>query len=72
MAKDSTLQLELPRINNAVRSQNRTLDEVEKNYIISVLEKTQWRVRGEHGAAQILGLKPTTLDARMKKLEIKR
>jgi len=31
-----------------------------------------WRVRGEAGAAELLGLKPATLDARMKKLKIRR
>ena len=33
---------------------------------------TSWRVSGERGAAKILGLKPTTLEARMKKLGIER
>ncbi len=49
-----------------------TLEEVERAHIIEVLELTHWRIRGEKGAAEILGLKPTTLEARMKKLEIKR
>ena len=72
LTKDSTLYIEKPKMSESGRSQNKTLDEIEKDYIISVLEKTNWRVRGENGAAKILGLKPTTLDARMKKLEIKR
>jgi len=46
------------------------LEEVERNYIIKILEKTNWRISGENGAAQILGLKRTTLEARMKKLGI--
>ena len=49
-----------------------SLEEVEKNHIIEVLEMTGWRVSGERGAAKILGLKPTTLEARMKKLGIER
>lgn len=48
------------------------LDDVEKQHIISVLEKTNWKVSGEKGAAKILGLNPTTLEARMKKMGIKR
>jgi len=48
------------------------LEKVEKGHIIEVLELTDWRVSGEKGAAKILGLKPTTLEARMKKLGIKR
>ncbi|MCZ6869195.1 MAG: hypothetical protein O7G84_06820 [Gammaproteobacteria bacterium] len=45
---------------------------VERDYITQVLTRTQWRVRGDSGAAQLLGLKPTTLEARMKKLGISR
>ncbi|WP_083262647.1 sigma-54 interaction domain-containing protein [Roseivirga sp. 4D4] len=49
-----------------------TLHEFERKYIIHVLQKTTWRVSGEKGAAKILGMKPTTLESRMKKLGIKR
>ena len=49
-----------------------TLDEVERQHILDVLEQTNWRVSGPKGAAAILGLKPTTLEARMKKLGIER
>lgn len=48
------------------------LEEVEKNHIMETLRKTRWKVSGEKGAAKILGLNPTTLEARMKKLGIKR
>lgn len=48
------------------------LNDVEKQHIIDVLKKTNWKVSGEKGAAKILGLNPTTLEARMKKLGIKR
>jgi formate hydrogenlyase transcriptional activator len=37
-----------------------------------VLEKTAWRIAGQGGAAEVLGLKRTTLQAKMKKLGIKR
>jgi formate hydrogenlyase transcriptional activator len=49
-----------------------TLEELEREHIISVLETTVWRVSGERGAARLLGMKPTTLEARMKKLGIER
>src|SRR3989475_11567969 len=49
-----------------------TLEELERQHIISVLDQTGWRVSGEKGAAKLLGLKPTTLEARMKKLGITR
>ncbi len=48
------------------------LEEVERQYILGVLEKTGWRIRGDNGAADQLGLKPTTLEARMAKLGIHR
>ncbi len=49
-----------------------TLSDVERNHIIKTLEATHWRVSGEMGAAKILNIKPTTLEARMKKLGIVR
>lgn len=49
-----------------------TLAEFEKAYIVQVLNNTTWRVSGPNGAAKVLGMKPTTLESRMKKLGIKR
>ncbi len=54
------------------KKEARSLKEVERRHIISVLEECGWRVSGERGAARILGLKRTTLEARMKKLGIQR
>lgn len=48
-----------------------TLEEIERDYILKVLEHTRWRIRGENGAAKILGIKPTTLEFRMRKIGIK-
>jgi PAS domain S-box-containing protein len=48
------------------------LQDMEKRHILQVLEKTSWRIRGPGGAAEMLGLKPTTLHSRMKKLRIQR
>ena len=49
-----------------------TLEELERDHILTVLRMTGWRVSGDRGAAVVLGLKPTTLEARMKKLGITR
>ena len=49
-----------------------TLTELESDHILKVLDLTSWRVSGSGGAAEKLGLKPTTLEARMKKLGIRR
>ena len=49
-----------------------TLDELQRRHILEALERTGWLVSGQRGAARLLGLKPTTLEARMKKLGIER
>ncbi len=51
---------------------NLMLEDVERRHISKVLDQTGWKIRGTKGAAEILGLKPTTLEARMKKLGIER
>ena len=50
----------------------RTLEELERDHILAVLGETGWQVSGARGAATLLGIKPTTLEARMKKLGIRR
>jgi len=46
--------------------------ETEREYIISILKKAKGRVRGRNGAAELINLKPTTLEAKMAKLSIKK
>ena len=46
--------------------------ETERAYILSVLKKTKGRIRGYNGAAELLNLKPTTLESRMQRLGISR
>ena len=53
-------------------SSAKTLEEVEREYIVRTLENTGWRIEGPHGAANILGLNPSTLRTRMVKLGIQR
>jgi formate hydrogenlyase transcriptional activator len=72
-----TLHVELPR--RATRpsfaagaAERLTLHEVERRHVLEVLESTGWRVSGRQGAAEILGLKSTTLESRMMKLGIHR
>jgi formate hydrogenlyase transcriptional activator len=48
------------------------LKDLEAEHIKGVLESVGWRVRGLGGAAELLGVKPTTLDSRMVKLGIRR
>ena len=49
-----------------------SLEQVERRHIQSVLQKTDWVIEGERGAAKILDLHPNTLRSRMKKLGIER
>jgi PAS domain S-box-containing protein len=48
------------------------LEELERANLLAALEATSWRVAGETGAAQLLGMKPTTLSSRIKALGIER
>jgi PAS domain S-box-containing protein len=68
----STLLVEVPSPGETPAQGTTRLDDVERRHILSVLVATGWRVRGPRGAATRLGLKPTTLEARMAKLRIKR
>jgi formate hydrogenlyase transcriptional activator len=54
------------------KSRHRNLQEVERQDILSVLERTGWRITGRGGAAERLGLNRTTLNSRMEKLGIRR
>ena len=49
-----------------------TLEEAERQHILRALRQTQWRIAGPRGAATVLGMKRTTLQARMRKLGIRR
>ncbi len=49
-----------------------TLEEVERRHITRTLEDVKWKISGDGGAAEALGLNPSTLRARMRKLGIKR
>jgi PAS domain S-box-containing protein len=55
----------------AVRVSTRLID-VETMHIREVLESTGWRIRGAGGAAERLGMKPTTLETRLAKLGLRR
>jgi len=63
---------EIPELEPGMRHSPRRLHEVEAEHMRAVLQTTRWRVRGKGGAAEIIGLKPTTLEAKMKKLGIRR
>ena len=49
-----------------------TLEEAERQHILRALRQTEWRIAGPRGAANLLGMKRTTLQARIRKLGIRR
>jgi PAS domain S-box-containing protein len=65
-------EAELPEQIRTTDSDAGTAEESERRHILHVLERTGWRIRGANGAAEVLALKPTTLESRMKKLGIVR
>jgi len=74
LATDSTLRVTLPET-AAVRAPAATaatLKDSERRQIEATLAQCGWRIRGERGAAARLGLKPSTLESRMRKLGINR
>lgn len=60
----------IPNQNTASNKNIQTLEEMEREHILKALIQTKWQVGGEQGAAKLLGIKRTTLQARMKKLSI--
>ena len=54
------------------RGRSEKLTDVQRQHIQTVLEITRWRIRGAGGAADRLGLRPTTLETRMAKLGLRR
>jgi formate hydrogenlyase transcriptional activator len=72
LSNGSTLLIDLPDHSDARPKLDMSFEEMERNHIISILDSTGWRVRGDQGAAEKLRLKPSTLESKMKKLNIKR
>ena len=72
LSRGNTLEVHLPERTFPETDRTGKLDDLERGHILTVLEKTAWRVAGPGGAAEILGLKRTTLQAKMKKLGIRR
>jgi PAS domain S-box-containing protein len=71
-ATSRRLTLPVPRAAATAFKRSVKLVDVERQHIRAVIESAGWRIRGAGGAADRLGLKPTTLETRMAKLGIKR
>jgi transcriptional regulator with GAF, ATPase, and Fis domain len=72
LTKGKTLDVHVPKRASSETDASGNLEELERGHIVAVLEKSGWRVAGQGGAAEVLGLERTTLQSKMKKLGIKR
>jgi formate hydrogenlyase transcriptional activator len=76
LTRGKTLVVLAPAVVNTVQPDNDnkdlTLEDAERRHVLTALQKCGWRIHGVGGAAEALGLKRTTLQAKMKKLGIKR
>lgn len=64
------LTVKLPENGSNDSSPRVSLEEIERRHIEDILRQTGWCIKGDRGAALILGLNPSTLYSRMKKLGI--
>lgn len=70
ISKGETLELRPPCIEVKPSALPVTLEEVERRHILSTLRTTQGRIKGAGGASELLGINPSTLYSRMRKLGI--
>ncbi len=64
------LKVNVPQSSADPRPFERNLRDLQYRHIMEVLETTRWRIKGEGGAAEVLGLKPSTLYTKMESLSI--
>jgi PAS domain S-box-containing protein len=75
LSHGETLRIAWERTADRDRPESRPVSSIhdfERDHILRVLKDTNWRINGEDGAAERLGLNPNTLRSRMKKLNIVR
>ena len=72
LTKNKSLVFQLPGFGLAETDAVHSLEDIERTHIAAVLEKAGWRLGGLGGAAEVLGLKRSTLYSKMKKLGITR
>jgi transcriptional regulator with GAF, ATPase, and Fis domain len=70
-ASDPDPQGSAPRAAGEILSE-RQMRQLEKDNVVAALERASWRISGEGGAAELLGLSPSTLKSRMKALDVRR
>ena len=72
VCQEKVLLVRIPNFQESMQSVDLKLEDVVRNHILKILEKSGWRVKGQNGAAEMLGIKPTTLYSKISRLGIKR
>jgi transcriptional regulator with GAF, ATPase, and Fis domain len=71
LAKGDELRITLPESAASGSDSGRRMEDVERRHIEQILDMAHGRIRGKGGAAELLGLNPSTLYSRIKKLNIR-
>jgi|GEM_PF-643620 len=69
---NNELHFDLPKTADSAAGKLKSFAEMERDYILEVLKTTDWKIGGKDSAAAILGLPPSTLRSKIKKLGLKR
>ena len=72
ISRGKTLRFEIPNIDDHAHNDFKTLEAMEREYILQVLKARHWKIGGKDSAASVLGMHVNTLRGRMKKLGIKK
>jgi len=72
VSSGKTLAVSVPQLASSETSETSNLENMERSHLLNVLKKTNWRIAGKGGAAEVLGLKRTTLQSLMRRLGITR
>jgi PAS domain S-box-containing protein len=72
ISKDDVLNVRVPALSDLITEPEIKLVDVERKHILKILQNTGWRIKGQNGAAELLGLHPATLYSKMKRLGIQR
>ncbi len=71
-SEKNKLHFDLPKTSGGATSKLKSFEEMEREYILNVLKAKDWKIEGKDSASAIMGLPPSTLRSRIKKLGLKR
>ena len=70
--KKNKLTFDLPKTADVATSHFKSFNEMERDYLLAVLKAKNWKIGGIDSASAVLGMPPSTLRSRIKKLGLKR